>query len=523
MRTEIEKLLRQAQAREASGDLAGAVTTYQTLLKRFPNAVAAHLGLADVWQRADLYRKSLTSLRAAADCVARSGRWDALPFVTMRLLAFGERRLIQKLILAADWKQPAVIRQSPTLSQHLWLSGAYDAALDLIAAASALVPANPLLSYSRANALRYSGRMQEATEELERCLQTAPDFAFAHWSLAQHARSGEPGQRVDRIRRALLSSATDPVAQIHLQYALFRELDEAGDTAAAWEALQEGARLKRRTVVHDAQQESASIEALCAFAEAGGGALPDSGVSHGHAPIFIVGMPRSGTTLLERILSNHEQVATAGELGDLAQALSWAADRFISSPPGRPMVDSFATLDPGMAGDVYLERTAGFAAGRAFLVDKNPSNLFHVWAIARALPAARVLCLVRDPMDACFSNLKELFSGDAYAYSYDQLELAAHHRCFSRVVDCWQSLFPSRFRTVVYEELVARPDSVAADVARFCGLESSSGMTDVASNASPVLSASYAQVRDGVHTRNIGAWRRYADRLEPLEQALASG
>jgi hypothetical protein len=237
-------------------------------------------------------------------------------------------------------------------------------------------------------------------------------------------------------------------------------------------------------------------------------------------PVFIVGMPRTGTTVLERILGGHAQVADAGELNDFQHAASLASDRFIQLPLGADDLAALATIDPQAIGRSYLERTAHRYAGKSHLVDKNPQNVFAAGLIAGALPQARILCLVRDPVDACFSNLKELFAPGAYAYSYDLQELADHYARFRRLVEHWRAKLPQQFHVVRYEDLVADPASVSEAVLRFCGLPPDPGCVDITRNLSRAATASSSQVRQPIHARNVGAWRRYRQPLQPLVERL---
>jgi hypothetical protein len=516
MQNQIDRLLREARELESSAPSA-AIAAYSNILQRHPHLISAHLRLSEVWQAQGGYRQSLAEAEDASESLQRTGRLEALPFVTLRLLTFSEREAVRQLICNADWSHPAMVQQAPTLSQHLWLSGAYDEALKLIQHATAKVGPHPLLSYSRANALRYSGRLEEATSELENCLSLDPAHPFAHWSLAYHAPSNIPGGRIDRIRDAL-RAATDVMARIHLNYALFKELDDIGDTEHAWQALMNGAREKRRSIRYNAVAESETLAQLRATAEI----LPPTSATHSEdvVPIFVVGMPRTGTTLLERVFSGHRDVSACGELGDFLQALSWGIDKFVTVPPQLEELERFQTLDFAAVGRRYLEKTRPYRADRKFMVDKNPVNVFNAWAIARALPQARILCLVRDPMDACFSNLKELFAGSAYPYSYDLLELRNHYQAFIATAEHWQMLYPTQFRIVRYEDMVTDPDSTISSLSKFCGLPIQESLTDTAANLAPVLTASYAQVREPIHTRGIGAWRRYSKQLEPLRAAF---
>jgi tetratricopeptide (TPR) repeat protein len=515
---ELERQWQAAQEFDAQGDLPRARAAYEGILATAPRQPIVRLRLSDIAEREGRYRDARREAIAAADIVRTMQRQDMLPFATLRLLAFDERDRVRDMILGADWSQPAVLGQSAVLSQHLWLIDEFDAALRLIDTAMARARPHHLLHYSRANALRYQGRIADATTEFERVVGLAPNYPYAHWSLAYHEKATPPGSRVERVRRALAANAGDAVAQAHLHYALFKEFDDAGDTAAAWRELEAGARLMRGALQYDGAAEAAGIAALEALPSVPPPRAGDAG--DGRTPIFIVGMPRTGTTVLERILGNHPSVASAGELNAFAHALAEAGDLFVTTPPTAAMVERLAGIDFAAAGREYLARTGSRYGPHTHLVDKNPLNVFHAGFIARALPQARIVCLVRDPVDACFSNLKELFAGDAYAYSYDLRELADHALRFNALVAHWSRALPGRFLAVRYEDLVTDPARSAEAVMAFCGLPFEADAVDITRNLSPSSTASSSQVREPIHARGVGAWRRYANQLAPLLAAL---
>ncbi len=518
MRPEFEREWRMARTHEKSGDLEAAREIYQALIAADPHRLYVRLRLSALEQAFGDYRASCVHALEAAETVERGRRADLAP-VARRLLDFGECERVRRLVSAADWDSPEVLRDSAALTQYLWLAGDPGQALRLADRAHARV-SSPLLSYARANALRYCGRMEEATREYERCLQLKPDYALAHWSLAYHAAPDRAGARVDRIGRALASLGADDPDRAYLHYALFKELDHAGEIDAAWKHLSAGARCKHRSIRYRAAVEREGFEAVRRLFAGGQASCRSSTGATGHVPIFIVGLPRTGTTLLERIIGAHAGVRSGGELNDFPHALAWEANRFPGTGISAPLVEALAGLDFARVGERYLQRTAAAAVGSAFLVDKNPMNFMHAGFIARALPSARILCLRRSPMDACFSNYKELFTNDAYGYSYDLVELADHFREFERLCALWQETMPERFMTVDYEALVSDPLATAERVMAFCGIPFDAASVDITRNASPVSTASSSQVRQPINARGIGAWRRYAAYLRPLEERL---
>lgn len=519
MQHKLERLWGRARGHEAAGNLAAATLVYQSIVNLDPWATEAWLRLSTLKRSAGQYRAALECVHCAAVAVAKRAEWRHLASVSLHLLHFDEMERAHDLITNADWSAPEIIRQSPTLSQHLWLSGHYEAALGMIDEASKRVLPSHLLSYSRANALRYRGRLDEATTEFERCIELAPNYAPAHWSLAYHCPSQPKGSRIDRIRAAIATAQEGSLDQADLYYALFKELDDLGDTNAAWQALHSGAVIKRQSLRYDARQQREGLRALRERVTdtfvAG-----DAPAGDGQIPVFIVGMPRTGTTLLERVLGNHSLVTSAGELNDFAAALSWESDQFFAGGDDPWSVAKLMSVDFANVGRRYLQRTARHRRALSFVIDKNPANFFNAGFIAKALPDARIICMVRNPMDACFSNLKELFAGNAYPYSYDLVELADHFDGFLKTVAHWQEVLASRFHVVQYEDLVANPEVVARAAMEFCGLPYEDGCIHVERNAAPVATASSSQVRQPIHPRFLQAWKPYAPHLTRLQERL---
>ncbi len=519
MQRDLGRFWATARNHEIAGNITAARAVYQEILKIDPGQAIAWLRLSEFERQAGHYRASHANALQAAAAAGATRQWKSLPYVNRQLLAFDEREAVHDLIVGADWSDPSILAQSAVLAQQLWLADRHEVALRLIDHAISLVPPSHLLAYARANALKYIGRMQEATDEFERCLAMSPHYAVAHWSLAYHSKSDPAGCRVGRIREAQSSLPQDSLDQVYLGYALFKELDDAGEIEQAWAALQEASLSMRKQVDYDAGREARGLSALMDLTDARFVAATHS-VSPGNAPIFIVGMPRSGTTVLERILGGHSRVASAGELNVFTRSLSWAADCFYDVPPGSGSVSAIKDADFAEAGALYMHRTAGRYSGNTHLIDKNPANIFNAGFIARAIPQARIICLLRNPMDACFSNLKELFSGDAYGYSYDLAELADHYIRFRQLVAHWQEVMPDRFHVVEYETLVADPLRTSEEVMRYCGLPFEPDCVDITRNASPVSTASSSQVRQPINARGVDAWRKYAKQLEPLQSRI---
>lgn len=512
----ISGLWNRAQALEQAGQWQQAKGLYESIVASEPHHVPARLRLSRFEQFADRYLESKQHLWRAVDAVREHSNTRNIGHVTSRLLEFAEEQEVAALILAANWSDPNVIRQSPSLAQHLWLAGQYNEALRFLDAMKPHVPAHPLLSYTRANVLRYLGDMEGAGSEYEACLALSPAFPDAHWSLATHSRARPPLARIARIEAALGQHPDGSVEQAHLCYALFREYDAADQTAEAWSALSRGAAIMRNRVRFDAERESARLRQWTARK------APeiDADADEQPAPIFIVGLPRTGTTLLDRMLSNHPSVTSLGERNDFAAVISETGDHFFSSLASADHGDWLWDLGFSRAGHLYRQRMRMAAPDASHVVDKNPQNLFNIPLILRALPGARILCVQRNAMDACFSNLKELFQGSAYPYSYALSDLADHFLRARDWMNYWQRTAPRSVLKVQYEDLVSEPARTMSGVQNFLGLQVQADLHEITRNTSPVATASSSQVREGVHVRNVEAWRRYEEQLQPLRERL---
>ena len=289
----------------------------------------------------------------------------------------------------------------------------------------------------------------------------------------------------------------------------------------AWQALARCNALMHRLNPYSAQVQEAVTDALIETSAEQGVATARTPAFEGPTPIFIVGMPRSGTTLLDRILSSHSHVTSAGEIGDFWRQLHWMADVIPEQAEGLLRVTRRSReIDFHQVGLRYLKQTQWRAGGRSYYVDKLPGNIQLVAFIRRALPHAPILHMVRDPMDTCFSNFKAMF-GNISPHTYELGAMAHYYGQYVRLVRHWHDTLPGTMLDVDYAELVRNPATTIPRVLAHCGLGVEEACLRPESNASPVATRSSPQVRESIHTRGLGAWRHYETQLAPLRHALA--
>jgi tetratricopeptide (TPR) repeat protein len=511
-------LWRQAQNQFDKGDLDAARAACESLLGMRPAHSGAHLMLSDLLARKDQQRGATRHALAAAAGMGRV-TLEYIGAVCWRLVSVGEYGQAVSIIRRLDL---AGIRTAPFLaeiSQQLSIMEQHEDALRWLDLAIANGTRGESAHYLRGNYLRFLGRLAEAAEEYERCIALNPSLACAHWALANLDIAEGRERRVDRIRSILDARPAQDQDRAYLGYALFKELDAIDETDAAWRALTDGAIAKRRMIHHDAGEEARLFDEL--IAACGPGFVgPAKSEPADRIPIFVLGMPRTGTTVVERILGGHPQITLCGELIDFRKQYKWASDHAGAGIIDRTGVARLPSVDFGELGRRYLEHVAWRAPSTRYFTDKRPENWVVAGLVLKALPQAKIIHLRRDAMDTSFSNLKTLFAGTFYPYSYELAELASHYRGHVRLMHHWHDIAPGRILDVRYEDLVREPDVVARRVMAYCGLEYDAGQVRIESRDMAVSTASSAQVRQPIHGRNIGAWKRYARQLEPLRQSL---
>ena len=378
-------------------------------------------------------------------------------------------------------------------------------------------PDHPPYLLNYANNLVYHGETDDAEAVLHKIIAIDENNPQAHWVLAS-SRKARDRKHVEQMRSLLASHQQHPRLEAFYHYAIGNELEDLQAWDEAFEAFLRGAEVRRKTVEYD---EAAEIE-MFEFLEAGFTAEWVDDGSPGHdadAPIFVLGQPRTGTTLIERIVTSHSQVHSAGELQQFGMAVRRLSKH---TDPRRFSKELFASalgLDCEKVGAIYMESTKRVQGDTPRFVDKLPQNYYYIPMILKALPNAKIVHLTRDPMDACFASFKQLFA-DAYLHSYDLGEMARHHCRYRRLMDVWRERFPGRFLDISYEDTVSDLEPNARRLIDFLDLPWEDECLRFYEQKQAVSTASAVQVREPVHTRSIGRWRKYERQLQPMLKIL---
>lgn len=384
------------------------------------------------------------------------------------------------------------------------------------AQACAQAPDSAAYAVNLATACIFLGDIDEARATLERVLARNDRVAQAQWLYSSIVKATS-----DARAKGLAAAAAgaDAHSAAFLNYAAGKEFEDCEAWDEAFAAFNAGARAKRSLVKYDEAAEIATFKALHDVAAPGWLDARAQGCAD-PSPIFVVGQPRTGTTLIESILASHSMVESAGELQQFGLSVRRLSPEQNADRLSPQSIARWSSIDPRALGEEYLRATAPMRAGAPRFIDKLPNNFLYAPLILAALPKARIVHLTRDPMDSCFASFKQLFA-EAYPHSYDLAETARHHARYWRLMRRWREIFPGRILDVSYEAVVSDLESEARRLIDFLGLGWEVGCLRFHEQARPVATASAVQVREAAHTRSVGRWRRYQRHLEPMRRVLA--
>ena len=400
--------------------------------------------------------------------------------------------------------------------------GEHQQALTVCDQACALTPGSARLLYGRAVVRRFLGQLEGAEADYDRLVELDTKLYEAYLNRSNLRRQAAESNHVDELRKVLERKETDTSGRIQLNYALAKEYADLGRYDESWEHLAAGSRLKRSQQSFDLATDLHTVDWLIeAFPK--GPAVPTLGAAN-DAPIFIVGLPRAGSTLIERILSSHSQLCAAGELSHFTYAVAAAARRAsgLEQPQLQQLYGLSARFDFAALGRDYLERCRPVAGDKPRFIDKMPLNYLYCGLIRRALPNARIIHVARRPMAACYGVYKTLFN-EGYGFSYDLDELSRYYIAYQKLMRHWRQTMPGDILELSYEALVADQLGETRRMLVYCGLDWEDACRDFHLNPAASTTASAHQVRQPIYTSAVSEWRHYATQLAGVRAQLEAG
>jgi len=382
--------------------------------------------------------------------------------------------------------------------------------------AAALEPDRAKHYYNIAALQRSLGDIEQAEANFDKAIELDPADWEAIKVRSELRKQTPDDNHVAALEQMLDEGIADPRGEVHVCYALAKELEDLDEPERSFGYLKRGADKRRSLMRYDVQRDIDTMVAIEETFTAERLAASNVGSENNEA-IFIVGMPRTGTTLVERILGSHSEVYSAGELGNFATVLMQQLRAKVADPstPRDELVRMSASIDFAALGDAYIESTRPFTGRTPRFIDKLPLNFLYVGLIRLALPNAKIISVRRHPLDTCYAVYKQLFV-DAYPFSYDLEELARYYAAYDRLMQHWSSVTPDAVYTLRYEALVDDFEPEVRRLLAHCGLDFEEACLRFHENKSASTTASTVQVRQPVYRSSVGKWRQYREQLAPL-------
>ncbi len=513
-------LLMEAAAALVDNRLAIAERLLKNFLKRFPTDVAAIRMLAEVAGRIGRYADAETLL---ARCLELAPNFHpARHNYAMALYRQGKAAAALEQVdrlLQVDPHDPGYRNLKAAVLSHI---GDYRQTLALYADVLRDYPNQPKVWMSYGHALKTAGRVEEGIAAYRRSIAQSPHLGEAYWSLANLKTFRFAESDLAAMRAQLAGRDLGDDDALHFHFALGKALEDSGDYAQSFAHYSEGARIRKSQLGYDAAETTDRVERMKRlftpdFFEKRAGQGCDS-----PDPIFIVGLPRSGSTLVEQILSSHSAIEGTMELPDLpAMALALGGRRNRTDKSLYP--ESLAGLDGERLkamGAEYLARTrVQRKTGRPFFIDKTPHNFFHIGMIKLILPNAKIIDARRHPLGACFSGFKQHFArGQAFSYGLE--DIGRYYRDYVALMAHFDRIFPGEMHRVLYESMVGDTETEIRRLLDYCSLPFEEGCLRFHENERAVRTASSEQVRQPIFRDGLDQWRHYEPWLDPLKAAL---
>ena len=441
-------------------------------------------------------------------------------------LVIEAKELLLKLTLsnlASNTIETDIIDKTAMLLSSLDL---HDEALKQYKLAISIEPNNAALHYNIATALRFLGKTEQAIDALNACLRLNPLDFEAQGMRSSLKKQSIENNHINELKYVLVNQTLPDEGKINICYALAKECDDINDTKQSFNFLQQGATQRRQQMSYNVDVDINIINSIKetyqqdTFNKDVAGEQSDE-------PIFILGLPRTGTTLAERILSSHNDVFAAGELDNFGREMVKLADKAIST--GRNsglnnssrinLVSQSSTIDFSELGKNYINSTQPLRGHTARFIDKLPFNYLYAGLINLALPNAKIINMTRHPMAACYAIYKQLFR-DAYPFSYNLKDLAKYYIAYHQLMVHWKSVMPNVIYELSYENVVADLEGESKSLLKFCDLPWQEQCLRFHENKQASTTASASQVRQPIYSSSVERWRSYSEQLKPLQKML---
>lgn len=480
------------------GKIAEAVTSFRRALTIAPDFAEAHNNLGNALKAAGDPDAAMASYRRAL--TLRPTYVEAQ--INLGSLLHAQGRLAEAV---ASYRQAITIAPDHAVAHNslgnaLSEQGKLDEALASYSRALAIAPGNALAHNNLGNALSGQGQFAAAEASYRRAIEIRPDYAECHRHLSELTTYSAGDPQIETMLRLHQAPDTPPQDRCHICFALAKAFEDTGDLAQAFGYLTEGNALRKGLLHYDIGQDRRLFAAIRRSEDAVRSLAIAPAQASATIPIFILGMPRSGTSLVEQIISSHSAVQGAGELTAVERL---SRSLIVGETP--LSAESLRAFRTG-----YLDDLAAVSGGKTFVTDKTPHNFRFIGLIARALPEARIIHVSRDAKAVCWSNFRQYFTADGIGYSHDLGDIVSYYRLYSDLMQHWAARYPDRIYELNYESLTEHQADETKALIAHLGLPWQEACLSPHKNPRAVTTASQLQVRRAVYTGSSSAWKRYA-------------
>lgn len=374
--------------------------------------------------------------------------------------------------------------------------------------------------YNIATSYRFFGDLDKAEVHLNKAIKLNPNDAEAH-----HLRSGlvkqtQENNHIKEIQSTLASNSLSKNSQVKMFYALAKELEDIKDYSLSFKTLKQGADIQHTQVNYEIDKDVALFELIKSNYNANFFQEVHRGYKDS-APIFVLGLPRTGSTLVEQILSQDNSVISAGEINYFNQELTERASRLTTKKPisNEQNIALSTKINFYEVGQSYTQRVNQYLGSDSRFIDKLPNNFLQIGAIKKALPNAKIICMRRNPLDTCYAIYKTLFV-NGYPFSYDLVTLAKYYVLFDQLITHWYQQIPDSVYMLNYDELITDPIKNTQNLYDYCQLQWSKECLNFHTGAQVSTTASTTQIRQPIYSSSLEKWRHYQDELKVIIQTF---
>lgn len=481
----------------------------------------------------------IEAMRLLAQVGVRLGILDDAEFLLESVLVFSEKDVAARyeyaVVLLQRHKFVQALREARKLL-HIEVSnrafrtvyanacvglGEHEEALAIFRGLSLETPENAEIHLSAGHAVKTLGRRSEAVECYRTAAAVRPGFGDAYWSLANLKTYRFTNDEIAGMVRHEAEPEATTVDRYHLCFALGKAFEDRAEYERSFQYYARGNALKRQECRYDADALEHSVRRQIAVCTDEFFCSREGCGSDSAAPIFIVGLPRAGSTLVEQILASHSQVEGTSELAEIPQLVLRLSGRELRDRESRypGVLTELTKEEVRRFGDSYIADTRVYRNGRPFFIDKMPNNFRHLGLIHSILPKAKIIDARRDAMACCFSNYKQLYAA-GQEFTYDLEEIGRYYKCYVELMEHWNRALPGKVLRMQYEDLVTDLEGNVRKLLEFCGLEFEPQCLEFHKTRRSVRTASSEQVRQPIFTQGIDQWRNFEPWLGPLKASL---